>query len=212
MIYQKNEWFDAIKAQYDAVGAPMKEINLVGIEDKEYQGSDVLNDLFALIIGTDVWVWRGTCDPGRNATLGKDGGAAHLVYGYQENIWVIDTHAPNVPSFKHEALCSRPEYGCNPTTVWRDVNRDFYYEEGTDKIQSGYFGVNFHRASVQQDINAIGEYSYGCQVTRSVKDFNAIMAKIKSHPAVVKNPKYKFSYLLIPAEKFPFSIKQYIGG
>lgn len=196
MLTKRNDLYEQLMAQYVKYGVTKtKEINIFGILNEEYQDKDEWNDYLGIMIGSDVYIWKGTCNPGKKATQESEKGAAHLVYGYQEDIWVIDTHAANNPSFAHKALCSRQEAGCKPTTVWRDINKD-YDKDNTDPIVSGFFGVNFHRASKIKDVDTIGSYSAGCQVTQHCADFEEILAMIEKQDCVKKNNKYKFSYLL----------------
>lgn len=197
MLIQRNDLLEQLKTHYSTYNGIMKEINIFGIQDESDQDKDVWNDWLGLNIGEDVWLWVGTTNPGKNA-LNHGGGAAHVCYGFHDSIWIKDFHAPNNPSFKHEALCQRSWLGTKAITIWRDIDKNFVQSEH-DPVQSGVdFCINFHRASVQKDVPVIGDFSAGCQVTQHAQDFIDVMNKIKQTEAFKNNPKYLFSYLLTP--------------
>lgn len=206
MIIKRNDLLPKIQDLYKKNNVAMKEINIGGIGDDTCQNKDIFNDYFWLNIGQNLWFWKGTTNPGKHTTEVKEGGGAHLCYMYHEAIWALDIHAANNPSFKHEALCQREEKGCKPVKIWRDVNRD-YTQEATDLVQTGFFGINFHRASAIKVVEAIGDYSAGCQVSQDVKDFNFVLNTIKEKMTGMKNIKYLFDYLLVKKEEIDFTIE-----
>ena len=180
-----------LKRIYEKYNAPLAEINLFGIRHNQDQNKDVWNDVLGLMEKDTVVIWQGTTDPGKTATETKDGGAAHLCLGYHPDIWQVGIHAATNPAFAHRALVQTG----NACRIWRDVNRN--YVDDDNKIEEGYFGINFHRASVQKDLDTIGLYSFGCQVTRSHVDFERIMKVIMDSKTYKNNPQARFSYLLI---------------
>jgi len=197
MLIQKNELLEELTALYAKAGAEMGRINIFGIQDESGQENDIWNDWLGINIDSDVWVWKGTTNPGRK-TQEKASGAGHMAYGFHNKIWCIDIHAPSIKNWAHEALCQRPAHGCGAIKYWRDVNKHFIFDPETDKIESSKeCYMNFHRASKAQDVTTIGTYSEGCQVTLHAADLEEVLEKIKAVDEVAVDPKgYLFSYLL----------------
>ena len=198
MLILRNDLLDQLKALYTKYNGVMGPVNLFGIEDETDQKEDVFNDWLGLNIGTQVWIWKGTCNPGIKAMQDHPDGAGHMAFGFQKDIWCFDVHAPNIPSWSHRALCQRPARGTGVIKFWRDKNKHFIYDPDTDKIEeSKECYMNFHRASAAQDVSTIGVYSAGCQVSQNVTDFTTILTQIETVPEVRTNiQKYLFSYLL----------------
>jgi len=195
MIIQRNDLINQLKNFYKIFHGKIKEINLFGIQDETNQDKDIWNDWLGLNIDKNIWIWKGTTNPGKNS-LNHEGGAAHVCYGFHEDIWIKDIHAPNNPTFSHEALCQRGWLGTKPISIWRDIDKNFIKNEH-DPIQSGIdFCINFHRASLQKDVTIIGDFGAGCQVTQHAQDFIDIINLIKQTDVFKNNPKYLFSYLL----------------
>ena len=190
---------ETLLALYTAKKAVPREVNLFGLRDPLRQREDVFNDRFGIWIPNRniVMLTASTTDPGVKATNEKEGGAAHLDAGYQPRIWCVDTHAADIPSFAHKAFCSRQSKGCLPTRIWRDRDRDTMLTD-KDVFETGYFGVNGHRASAQRDEKTIGLYSYGCQVVQNKADFDEILkAAIEAAGSI----DYKYDYMILMREE-----------
>lgn len=189
------EYYDIIKDLYLKNGIQPTNFNLFGIRNSEDQNKDFFNDYIGFFtdIDSDIALYRGTTDPGiywtLNAEINK--GAAHLCVGYHENIWVIDKHKG-----LYTALCNR--WNCNKTKVWRDLNKDTGFDIKIDKIESGRFGINLHRADALHKLNYIGRYSAGCQVIQSANNFDIIIEKAKLSGLK------KFSYFLFDKSQVNF--------
>jgi hypothetical protein len=113
------------------------------------------------------------------------GGTAILKSGQYVDTYKIDFH-----NGKYLALCQR----LKPVTVIRDNDRNdlLNFFEDTD---TGYFGINIHRASRgKNNVTIIGADSAGCQVFQNEADFNEMMAA-----ATISSAKYgnKFTYTLL---------------
>jgi hypothetical protein len=199
MIIHNNDLLSQLRSQYMQYKGAFKRINVFGILDETKQKDDIFNDYLGMNIGDDVWIWKSTCNPGKHATDTKEGGAAHLVYAYQHEIWTLDMHAADNPSFAHEALCNRKQYGCKPTTVFRNKNKDGVFELG-ESIETDYYGINCHRASVASTISTIGDYSFGCVVTPDKADFEWFIATLKKQQEITTNYHYLFGFLMTRIE------------
>ena len=209
---KRNDLIDQLIAQYAAYGATMGPVNIFGIQDESGQKDDVFNDWRGVHVKTtgDIFLCKATTNPGRHTTETAPGGAGHMAYGFQDQVWVIDTHSPSNPSFAHEGLCQRPLRGCGAIRYWRDVDREYVYKDKYPIESSKEVYMNFHRASVQQNTPKIGDYSAGCQVAQNHADHEQQISIIKSVPEVILTRQltkdgrtiwtYLFSYLLTSME------------
>lgn len=137
-----------------------------------------------------LYTFTATTDPGTyylNNPINKDG-TAILVPNYYKNIWAIDLHRGS-----YEALCQR----LGPVDIYRDNDLDDQVEK-TESIQSGFFGINLHRASRWSIVNKINKFSAGCQVIQDPAAFEIIMELARKHRDIYGN---KFSYILLEEEQ-----------
>lgn len=101
----------------------------------------------------------------------------------------LDAYAIGLHRGMYEALIQ-----IKPVTVIRDYNRDAILDFNNGLKETGYFGINIHRAESSGFTNFIGKYSAGCQVFQDVDDFDAFMQLCKLH---AKHHGNSFSYTLI---------------
>ena len=102
-------------------------------------------------------------------------GTAILVPGQYRNVYRLDKHGG-----KYLALCQRN----GVVHVYRDKNRNQILDYDPDSIQSGYFGINIHRASAHSTqerglTEDVGRYSAGCMVIQDRDDFDRLIALAK---------------------------------
>lgn len=97
-------------------------------------------------------------------------GTAILVPGQYRSVYKLDMHAG-----KYLALCQRN----GVVQVYRDNNRDSILDHNPDSIETGYFGINIHRASRYGEAEDVGRYSAGCIVLQSPDDFDHLIALAK---------------------------------
>lgn len=187
---------DAVKKIFEDGGGEWGEVNLFGLRNEADQQSDLFNDFIGVCAGDAVRIYAGTTDPGawwtkNPITAAGATGAAHLCEGFHKNAWRVGVHAQGTP-FAHEALVQTGY----KVKIWRDVDKD--YEMGEkDLVQEGYFGINIHRAGLN-DPTKIGKYSAGCQVVRHHKDFEELLEIVKASETFKKNKAgARFSYLLL---------------
>jgi hypothetical protein len=192
MIYKKPELLNQLRTYYASKNIPVDETNIFGVRFEEDQQKDLFNDWLGVWTQHNVFVAIGTTDPGKKTTETSLKGAAHLICGYHSRIWQAGIHGQHNPLFAHPALCQTG----NKISVWRDKNKDFDYDKETDFIDTGYFGINFHRASKIKDVETIGDYSAGCQVMQNEKDFQFFLNLLFNTEAFKKDKKYCFSYML----------------
>jgi hypothetical protein len=193
--------YECIRSLYKQYGAIWDEINIFGIRNEAGQNQDIFNDYIGLAIDGRVYIYKGTCDPGKYWTeqggcCEDKQGVAHLCLGFHSKIWQVGVHLPNNPNVAHEALIQTG----NVVKIWRDENKD-YDQDPTETVQVGYFGINCHRSNASGATPSIGLWSAGCQVFSGPQNFLTFMDIIKNSSSYIKNNKYCFSYFL-------FDIKQ----
>lgn len=95
-------------------------------------------------------------------------GCAILVPGQYRGVYALDMHLG-----KYEALCQRG----GTVRVYRDGDRDRFFDTDPDAIEGGWFGINIHAPVTPRD--GLADYvkskvvgsSAGCQVFERMADF-----------------------------------------
>lgn len=101
--------------------------------------------------------WKATTDPGKywSKNLLNANGVAILKEGQYQSSFAIGLHQG-----KYEALCQRA-----PVKVYRDANKDSYFDHHPDNIHEGIYGINIHKAGSWKGGSVqIDKWSAGCQV------------------------------------------------
>jgi hypothetical protein len=141
-------------------------LNLIGIRSRDTK-ANTFNDLLCVLFkcaGQEVLLmFACTTDPGvyyRNHPLNVNGTAV-LVPGQHKNMWQLGRHQGKYP-----ALVQRGE-----VTVYRDGDKNDELDI-TDCIKdTGYFGINCHRASEKGIAENVGRFSAGCQVVQHPNEY-----------------------------------------
>lgn len=163
-------------------------LNLIGIRAPNREAG-TFDDLFAVGFRQGgvpiVLCFPCTTDPGKRYLQSPlvPSGTAILAPGQYRGMWQIGMHRS-----KYAALVQR-----GPCTVYRDNNRDGILDDGP-VAETGYFGINLHRASPSQRAIDVADWSAGCQVIPDPADFDLIMA-IASQGA--RHHGNNFTYTLI---------------
>jgi hypothetical protein len=148
-------------------------LNIVGVRNSSTneEVTNKFDDLLTVSYKTEnIWnfrQWGCTTDPGKYYTenLLNPDGVAILVPGQYRSTYSIGLHQG-----KYEALKQM-----KPVQVYRDNNKDNFYDMQPDDIQEGIFGINIHRASATGTSTQIDKWSAGCQVIANYKDFDRLM-------------------------------------
>jgi hypothetical protein len=82
-------------------------------------------------------------------------------------------YSPGLHRGKYLALCQR-----RPVTVYRDGDRDNYFDLDPDMKRTGLYGINIHRCGRSGLVPKVGANSAGCLVFQSHLDFNEFMKLI----------------------------------
>tara|TARA_R100000664_G_C2725997_1_gene117973 strand:- start:408 stop:1037 length:630 start_codon:yes stop_codon:yes gene_type:complete len=159
------------------------DLNLIAIRSKNREAGS-FDDKFCIAFKDVNGVWTThwmacTTDPGLPwlEAPGRESGTAILVAGQHRGAWKIDKHRN-----KYDALCQR----LKPLPVYRDKNRDGTLDMVISSIEVGMWGINIHRASINDSVASVGRYSAGCIVIRDPKCFAQLMdlarRQIDYHP------------------------------
>jgi hypothetical protein len=167
------------------------ELNIVGIRSHQTRANrfdDELHVFFKTNSGsTEHYIFKVTTDPGTfwlNNPM-KPKGTAILKEGQYINVYSIGLHRG-----KYKALIQT----LGKVTVIRDYNRDAVLDFLNGKEETGWFGINLHRASKSGKTKYVENHSAGCQVFEDADDFDLFMELAERHKKLYGN---KFSYTLI---------------
>lgn len=169
----------SLSAHIKALGYPLHDFMIVGVRSKADK-PDSFDDKIYLISPKDFRGFDATTNPGQPwlQKFMNPKGTAVLkpgLYWYQ-----LGKHKD------YEALVQAAS-----VTVYRDTNKDLKSDEIKGTEDTGWFGINIHRAHKDSIVNRIGGYSAGCQVIQNPTDFKFLIDKCKE--SGIK----KFPYYLI---------------
>ena len=173
-------------------------LNIVGVRNSA-TGDEVTNkfdDKITLSYKVDgEWMFYSfdaTTDPGRYWTqveIMRKEGVACMKPG-QYKAYKIDKHRGN-----YDALCQRE----GEVEVYRDNNKDGCYDLDDNNTQTGYFGINIHRATARagKKSTQVDKWSAGCQVIADNDDWSEFIFACYKARQIWGN---KFTYTLINSE------------
>jgi len=166
-------------------------LNLIGVR-RDNQGTNTFDD-FLLVMYREEGViinkrYQITTDPGKywlqNPINPK--GTAVLVPAQYRGTWQLGMHQG-----KYKALVQR-----KPVQVYRDNSKDevIDYKNINTMVDEGYFGINIHRSNPYDQSYAVNKWSAGCQVFKSIEDYNNFITLCEDSAQIYGN---SFSYTLI---------------
>ena len=146
-------------------------LNIIGVRRVNGAAPNKFDDTMVVVYRNkqkfwEVFTTECTTDPGLywlEEPMNVDG-TAILVPGQYRSVYRRDLHLG-----KYEALCQRGA----EVSVYRDGNRDRRHDMDPSTTDTGYFGINIHkagRASTQVD-----KWSAGCQVISRSDEFATFM-------------------------------------
>ena len=166
------------------------DINIFGLRNIENTDKDIWNDYICVTHNEEVYVFRGTTDPGKWYTKHHKTGASHLCYGLHKKVWMVGTHGRKHP--QNPALICH--WRCKKAKMWYDTNRD---GKNNDKTYGYEWAIDCH-TSLRNDPSYIGKSSAGCQVIRNHDEFfNKFMYMIMESASYKKKKSFKFDYALL---------------
>jgi hypothetical protein len=166
------------------------ELNIVGIRSDSTLPNRFDDEIHVFFRnGSGKWIhyiFPATTDPGtywlQNPMSPQ--GTAILKQGQYKGAYQIGLHRG-----KYYALVQS-----KPVTVLRDYDRNAILDFWNGKPETGMFGINIHRASVNGTTKSVDSYSAGCQVFANINDFNLFMQLCEKHKQLYDN---SFTYTLI---------------
>jgi len=146
-------------------------VNIIGVRRINAAAPNKFDDAIVVIYRNKQKFWEVftsdiTTDPGLywlENPMNVEG-TAILVPNQYRGVYRRDLHQG-----KYEALCQRG----GDVSVYRDADRDRRHDMDPSTIETGFFGINIHkagRASTQVD-----KWSAGCQVFSRSEDFATFM-------------------------------------
>jgi hypothetical protein len=131
-------------------------------------------------------VYKATTDPGTFWLLNpmQPQGTAILAEGQY-----LDSHSIGLHKGEYEALVQ-----ARPLTVIRDYERIAKLDFMNGKRETGYFGIDIHRANAIGTTKYVDKYSAGCQVFENAEAFKQFLALCERHSRYYGN---QFTYTLI---------------
>lgn len=166
------------------------DLNIIGIRSQNRRPGLFDDEICVCYKEGFDWIeerYKATTDPSMEQHRDPDNpkGVAILKPGQYRGVYKIDKHAG-----KYYALCQRGA----EVTVYRDNNLN----ERTDYIneESGYFGINLHRAHPNKIVQSTRAYSHGCQVIQNPADFTRLMGLARLQIGIGYE---SFTYTLIEA-------------
>lgn len=166
------------------------ELNIVGIRANSTIANrfdDEIHIFFKNNAGKWVhYIFPATTDPGTYWLKSPmhPQGTAILQQGQYRDAYQVGLHKG-----KYYALVQR-----RPVTILRDYDRNALLDFQNGRPDTGMFGINIHRASVNGTTKTVDIYSAGCQVFANIEHFNLFMQLCENHRKLYGN---RFTYTLI---------------
>lgn len=167
-------------------------LNLIGVRSNNRdanQFNDVLCVLFQVDGKQHCYQFDMTADPGvyyRENPINVDG-TSQLVPGHYPACWQIGAHRGQYKALVQRGLMN----------VYRDNDLNDQLDD-IDVVQSGYFGINLHRANPDRLSIQVDKWSAGCQVIADPVDFELLMALVKKSAQKYGD---KLSYTLLTEDQ-----------
>jgi len=165
-------------------------LNIIGVRRVENATPNKFDDTIVVIYRNRQDEWEVftadiTTDPGLYWLMNPSNvsGTAILVPNQYRGVYKKDLHQG-----KYEALCQRG----GEVEVYRDGDRDRNHDMSGKTVESGFFGINIHKAgnaSVQ-----VERWSAGCQVFAKSTDFAEFMDLVEEAEGRYGN---SFTYTLL---------------
>jgi len=166
------------------------QLNIVGLRSRNTAANRFDDEIHVFYKdNNNNWnhhVYFATTDPGtfwlRNPSYTQ--GTAILAQGQYKNAYAIGLHRGKYKALKQ----------VKPVTVIRDYDRDAFLDFDNGTKQTGFFGINIHRAESSGSTHYIDKYSAGCQVFQNATDFDQFMQLCERHRWLYGNA---FTYTLL---------------
>jgi hypothetical protein len=153
-------------------------LNIVGVRSESAEPNSFDDELMIFWKYQNQWTFKkfkATTDPGLTYLLDplNEAGTAILKEGQYRGAYRLGLHRN-----KYTALVQ-----AEPVTVIRDFNRDDKLDFRTGVEQTGFFGINIHRASPSGESTLVNRWSAGCQVLANINEYNELIRFCKDATA-----------------------------
>lgn len=170
------------------------ELNIVGVRTQITRANhfDDFMTVFYRTYGEWIFnIFKCTTDPGTYFLENplSDLGTAILKEGQYPGAYKIGRHRG-----RYEALVQ-----ATPVTVIRDPNRDNTLDTDTGIEETGFFGINIHRASKSHESLEVNQWSAGCQVLADPFQYKLFMDLCREGRRTFGN---RFTYTLLNEADF----------
>jgi hypothetical protein len=166
------------------------ELNIVGVRTRNAKANrfdDEIHVFYKSKPGKwEYHIFKATTDPGTYWLENpmQPQGTAILAQGQYVNAYHIGMHLG-----KYKALVQ-----VGAVKIMRDYDRNAKLDFLNGKKDTGFFGINIHRAMAQGTTKRIDKFSAGCQVFQNAVDFSHFMGMCEKHSQLYGN---RFTYTLI---------------
>ncbi|MBI2968895.1 MAG: hypothetical protein HYY40_13930 [Bacteroidetes bacterium] len=166
------------------------ELNIVGIRSKNVLPNRFDDELHIFYKSKpskwEYHIFKATTDPGtywlKNPMQPQ--GTAILAQGQYVDAYEIGLHLG-----KYKALVQ-----AKPVTIIRDYDRNAKLDFLNGYKETGFLGINIHRAFAQGKTKVVDRFSAGCQVFANASDFEFFLELAERHAKLYGN---KFTYTLL---------------
>ena len=146
-------------------------VNIIGVRNPNLIANSFDDTMIVAFKIAGRWVLKEypiTTDAGKYWLLHpiNKKGCALLVPNQYGGVYKIDLHGG-----RYYALCQRN----GEVEVYRDDTKDQILDFNDATKEWGMFGINIHRSNPRGQSTSVDKYSAGCQVFKSVYDFNEFM-------------------------------------
>lgn len=171
-------------------------LNIIGIRsDNKNKVTNLYDDALVVIYKTPTGKWQRqvyqiTTEPGSYYMIKQllnPKGTSILVPGQYRGAWEFGKHKG-----LYNALVQK-----KAVSVYRDNNRDIFYDMKPEKIDTGVFGINIHRSNEFLKSTYVDRYSAGCQVFADPNQFKSFLELCKKQKEKYGN---SFTYTLLNEE------------
>lgn len=166
------------------------ELNIVGVRSRSIMPNrfdDEIHVFYKIKRGRwDYHIFKATTDPGTFwlKNPGQPQGTAILTQGQFVNAYKIGLHQGQYKALVQDKA----------VTVIRDYDRNAKLDFLNGYKETGFFGINIHRAFSKGKTKFIDKFSAGCQVFANADDFDRFMEMCERHSSLYGN---QFTYTLI---------------
>jgi hypothetical protein len=164
-------------------------LNIVGIRTVSVEPNafdDYICIFYDSVVTWPLFAFPATTDPGTYWLENPMNVSGTAVLRPMQHIgmWKLGLHRNT-----YKALVQNKE-----TTVYRDASRDDTLNTDENRTETGFFGINMHRAMSKGVTSRVGKFSAGCQVIQDPIHFDFAI-KLMEKSATVNGDSFTYTLL-----------------